>query len=247
MNKNAKNAGQVLADLLSLNQRYHSEFQMDSFITVQSGYGHPFGMFRQAVRELHSRTVGLRDGYRQLQEEELDLQELELNLEDLRFRIMSAGTEEQKQHARLGIEESRLEIQVKRKKDAVVNLEIDLRHREREFRRFFSQAIHLRGQLGDLSDPDYLRRCDEDYWYTRLRSKIAIDTLREGMPSINTLEIVYHTSGKVREELMRDVENPDRAVLWWKGRAPVELSQAADGLDALPALEREDLRQLVKP
>lgn len=40
-------------------QSCHSEFQMDHFITTKGGNGHPYGMYKQCLRQLHGRFCNL--------------------------------------------------------------------------------------------------------------------------------------------------------------------------------------------
>src|SRR5579863_2272034 len=51
-----------LSDLLTDHQEFHSDLQMDSFITARSG-GTLYGCYKQALRELATRVRALRERY----------------------------------------------------------------------------------------------------------------------------------------------------------------------------------------
>lgn len=108
-------------------------------------------------------------------------------------------------------------------------LEIDLviRDTEREFMRFYGQAVALRRSLG-LSDgeamPDDLReRLDVEMWHHRIRSMAAIDYLATGRLQRPTIELLQCCPVEMRRTLAAEITNPEQhqaLVEWWMGYDP---------------------------
>ena len=70
-----------LNELLKDHQPFHSEFQMDHFITIRAG-GTPWGMYRQALRELDSRKSALLEHYSKRQSLEMQKNTLDRTIAD---------------------------------------------------------------------------------------------------------------------------------------------------------------------
>jgi hypothetical protein len=71
-----------LEELLDDHQHHHSTFQMDHFITTRSG-GTPYGMLKQALRELSSRKRALRELYASRATQRIELAKRTMALADL--------------------------------------------------------------------------------------------------------------------------------------------------------------------
>jgi hypothetical protein len=74
---------QQLQTLLADHQIYHSDLQMDAFITGKSG-GTPYGEYKQALRELKSRTQTLKSLYANRELVQLAIRKAEIELEQKR-------------------------------------------------------------------------------------------------------------------------------------------------------------------
>lgn len=183
-----------LSSLLQDHRRFHSDLQMDCFVTAASGVGHPYGMYMQALRELHSRYGSLHEAYS-------DLEELDLDLDDLGDTPREV------------IKRRRLRL----KREELVATITDM---EREFSRFYAQAAVLRNELGDkLKDRDKL---DREWWMHKLRANVATDLLREGRPSASTLALVQALPGSLRKMMWKAIDEPEHTVQWYRSLEPYQ-------------------------
>ena len=75
-----------LMKLLDDHQIYHSDFQMDNFITIRSGETQ-YGQYKQALRELFKRYRGLKELYTGRELLQVDIDELNEKHSDNDFEI----------------------------------------------------------------------------------------------------------------------------------------------------------------
>lgn len=220
-------ASEALALLVSDHQYFHSELQMDHFITTRAGGCHPWGMYVQALRELESRHGAYHNLVLRRRRLALEIQELELEVS--RWRFTRRGRI-RRRRARLELEEKQLGVRL------IARMEPD---REREFRRFFAQALAIREVLGDLT-PERKRELDEDMWHHRLRQVLAIDFYLEGAPGASIMSILPALPRRMREALRNDIKNPAPLVEWYTELKPQETVSATNG-----SIQGVDLERLV--
>lgn len=102
-----------------------------------------------------------------------------------------------------------------------------IRDTEREFLRFYGQAVALRRSLGladDQAMPDDLReRLDIEMWAHRIRSMAAMDFLTASRLQRPTVELLQCFPVDMRRELLAEITNPERhqkLVDWWLSHDP---------------------------
>lgn len=127
--------------LLADHSHYHTTLQCRSFITAKAGVT-PFGQYRQALRELNSRTWSAFDEMLRMEELRVDIEEETETIENLERVIEHHGANE-RSIRRAQIRRARAEVEL-------VQLERSLGDRLREWAEFYAQAVTLRGQLGLL-------------------------------------------------------------------------------------------------
>src|SRR5438445_2833578 len=79
-----------ISELLADHQEFHSDLQMDAFITLRSG-GTLYGCYKQALRELATRVRALRERYRLRALLDVDLDELAASNPPLGTAAKSGG------------------------------------------------------------------------------------------------------------------------------------------------------------
>lgn len=184
-----------LSDLLTDHQHYHSDFQMDSFITVRSG-GTLYGCYKQALRELDKRTRGLVGLYAERELLMIDIEEFELS---------SNGKSR---------EARRKAIELARKRFQLSETDDNISDTEREFLRFYGQAVAIREALEAQGvsfplDAETRDRLDREMWSHRLRCMAAVDMLTAHQLSAQTIEFLHACPPEIRRELFATVLNKD--------------------------------------
>jgi len=111
---------------------------------------------------------------------------------------------------------------------------------EREFLRFWGQAVACRRLLG-LDDaepmPEELReRLESEFWEHQIKAMAAVDFITTGRLSRNTVEILAATKGDQRRRLVAAILNPqahDTLIQWYLGHEP-ELPEPVEMLASSP-------------
>lgn len=185
----------MINDILDDHRHFHSHWQIDNVITARSG-GTLYGCYRQAVRELHKRWRGLREAYAGRERSRLDLDDLERTepetVNDFR----------------------RKDIDVAEKRLQLVEADGVIRDTEREFLRFYAQAVACRSALG-LADGETLddaRReaLEAEFWAHQIRSMAAIDYITTGRLGRGTVELFQCAPVAQRQRLAAEIMHPDR-------------------------------------
>jgi hypothetical protein len=111
---------------------------------------------------------------------------------------------------------------------------------EREFVRFWGQAVACRRALGlDDAEPmpeDLRERLESEFWEHQIRAMAAIDFITTGRLSRNTVEILAATKGDQRRRLVSAILNPqahDTLIQWYLGHEP-ELPEPVEVLASSP-------------
>jgi hypothetical protein len=187
-----------LSDLLIDHQEFHSDLQMDSFITTRNG-GTLYGCYKQALRELAARVRALRERYYGIELLELEISE----------------------HEQKNMPRDR--ILARQKRAALPELEHALEHTEREFIRFYGQCLAIREQL-ELNgvafplDATTRHRLDCEMWVHYLKCQAAIAGFCNGRPSNTTLELIQSLPPEIRREVCAEIFSdgaPARLLDWF--------------------------------
>jgi len=189
-----------IADLLKDHQLYHSNLQMDYFITVRNG-ATAYGCYKQALRELSKRQESI-------EKLELDIDEAALNIADLQSRWIWSNTGRK-----------RREIQLERLWLSVDGLKKSLEDTRRERDRFWAQASDLKEQVGDLT-PERRAVLDREMWVIKIKQIAAADLLTQGRISREVIDLICSLPVNDRCSLMAQLTDGDAQNLkeWFLNR-----------------------------
>ena len=184
-----------LKELLKDHQIYHSNFQIDNFITVRAGETQ-YGQYKQALRELFKRYRGLKELYVGKELLQVDIDEMSVSI------------------AKTVFEERRNKINLAKHKMSMEDLERNIFDTEREFRRFLAQADTLKEKIGDLT-PERRNELDMDMWIHKLKSMVAIDYITKGRISENPLAFIRSLPKEIRNPLLVEVKDQKSLLEWF--------------------------------
>jgi hypothetical protein len=192
-----------LDDLLKDHQLYHSDFQMDYFITVRSG-GTTYGCYKQSLRELYKRHRGLRELLSTKQLILIDIDELQAKKEQNEF------------------EERRNRVKLQQKQEGMADLDRNIADTERELNRFYQQACALKKSLGTIDD-EKRTKLDMDMWEHKLKAMAAIDFITKGRLDTNTVEFVNALPRAWRAKILAAIKDHDKLIPWFEGQELPEI------------------------
>jgi len=175
-----------LQELLADHQMYHSDFQMDYFITARAG-GTVYGQYKQALRELFKRYRGLKELYVAKKLLEVDIAELS------EWRLFKGK-----------FERARCKINLAEKKMGMEDLDRNICDTEREFEHFYGQAQVLKKEIGDLTI-ERRAELDRDMWEHRLKSMAAVDYLTQGRIGENTITFIQSAPPAWRHPILKSI------------------------------------------
>lgn len=190
-----------LKELLDDHQIYHSDFQMDNFITIRSGETQ-YGQYKQALRELFKRYRGLKELYVARELLQVDIDETTESC-----RINCGGG--------FLFQERRSKINLAKHKMDMEDLERNIEHTEREFKRFYAQADALKKEIGKLT-PKKQNELDQKMWLHKLKSMVAIDYLTKGRIGENAIAFIMSLSKNLRVPLLAEIKNHDNLISWFE-------------------------------
>jgi hypothetical protein len=163
----------------------HSGFQMQNFIV---GGGHPWGQYKQALRELSARRKGW---------EESNAQIASLKAEIKSKRNWKWWTRRRDTSA---LERRLSELRNARKSKA------------REYFTFYRIARDLKRELGEIT-PQRRRELEADMWLDKARRMAAIDLLSIGGLQRSTVEFISSFPREMRREVIKDLRPENRQIL----------------------------------
>jgi len=178
---------------------------MDYFITAKSG-GTPYGMYRQALRELNARFDALEKSY-------FDEQKLEVDIDELKDRTapnQPCCDIYQDRRDRIALEEKTCQLE-----ELLIRREDILR----EFTRFYQQACILKEQVGELT-PARRAELDREYWAHQLKCTAAVDIMTSGNLRSNTIENLAALPPEFRAPIFHALQT-NQLVPWFKSYQPV--------------------------
>lgn len=208
----------MLQQLLNDHQLYHSDLQMDSFITMRSG-GTTYGMYKQALRELFKRYRGLKEQYPARELLLLDIEELETT------------------------QSKREKIELAKKRMALDDMNRGIRDTEREFNHFYAQAKALKDIIGELT-PEKRNKLDMEMWIFKAKENAAFDYITRGSLSKGTVELVQYMPTDIRIQIFKEITERDTA----KNRAKILdwFEQVEYKLPEFKVIECKDVRLLIE-
>jgi len=161
----------------------HSEFQMENFII---GGGHPWGQYKQALRELSARHASMI---------EMSEQVKKLKEEIARRRRRWFG--------------GRSVIEFERKLDRAKH---DRKAKAREYFTFYRIASDLKKQLGEIT-PKRRRELEAEMWVDKARRMAALDLLTIGGLQRQTAEFITSLPREQRREIFIELRPENRQKL----------------------------------
>lgn len=184
-----------LRELLSDHQIYHSDFQMDNFITIRAGETQ-YGQYKQALRELFKRYRGLKELYIGKELLQVDIDELSLKFCKNVFEIRRTN---------INLTKHRMDMD---------DLERNIEHTEREFKRFYAQANTLKKEIGELT-PKKQNKLDQEMWIHKLKSMVAIDYITKGRIGENALTFIRSIPKEIRKPLLIEIKDQAALLTWF--------------------------------
>ncbi len=184
-----------LKELLDDHQTGMSEFQDDFFVTTRAG-GTLYGCYKQALRELYKRFRGLR-------EETCDKAILQIEIEEL------AESPNKKD----AVEHKRKSMQMEEATRSLANT-------QREFIRFYQQAIYLKKEIGDLTDE---RRSilDKEMWVFKIKEMALFDFIGGGQLKENTLSFLHCCPKEMKIKIIKEIQNADKLLEWYESKEEI--------------------------
>jgi hypothetical protein len=204
-----------ILELMKDHEEFHSNLQMNSFITVRNG-GTLFGCYKQALRELASRIRAFRD----------------------RFFTLEIVRNEISEHERAGT--SRDLILAKQKSLSLPEMLHVLHHTERELLHFYAQCVAIRGRLAaeGIHFPitaDTRDRLDAEMWVHHIRCQAAIALIGGNPIPASTIEMIHALPTELRRKTITEVFGPgsaDRLVEWFLSfEVDVPLAETIPNID----------------
>lgn len=176
------NPQSIFAGLLADHNPKHDPFQIDHFVLGKHAYT-TFGMYRQTLRQLMSKTTTLADQYSELDLAGIDRLELETQTEfDDPY------------------EEARTKVKLRQVKVRQMVLARSVEAQESEWLRYLAWAISLKDKVGTVSQADI-----EEFWTEKLVIDSACRIKQGGHPSWDTIYSLPHA---IRSKVLRRLENP---------------------------------------
>lgn len=196
-----------LNDLLTDRQEFHSDLQMDAFITFRAG-GTLYGCYKQALRELNTRTTALRSRYTQSALMQVEIDEWCVETTD---GFMNRRNHIKAAEARLALEECRRVIF----------------HTEREFLRFFGQCVAIREALAAQGvtfplDAVTRDRLDREMWEHQLKGRAATELMAFGRIGNTTIELIQCCPREIKQRIEEWLLPPRHSALmaWFMSYEP---------------------------
>jgi hypothetical protein len=209
--------------LLSDFRPYHSALQMDAFITTQNGMGHPWGMYQQALREINSRKANIATLQDQLEMCELDIAD--------KVREVEAFAWTRKAKARRA--RARIELNsLRRKREEYLINQVDA---TRELKHFVGQGTMLKEHLGGPITEEKREELDRGWWIHRLKVLIAQQVMQQGQVSVDIWEMLPGLPNDVRQQVQECVDEPTKAVEYYKTTTSKPIRLQSVGLRELSA------------
>lgn len=163
----------------------HSRYQISNYIIALNGRT-KYGQYKQVLREIFPRVNNITQALAEIKilEKEIEIAK-EPNFEnfDNRFEIEK-------------IKQQRKNVQLKQQKDL-------LRIQLKEFKEFYSIALQLKNELGELTE-ERKEELEKEYWVTTFKEKIALELACNGVIAQNTLETIL--AMPERQEILQHIK-----------------------------------------
>jgi hypothetical protein len=238
-----------LSELFADHQEFHSDLQMDSFITLRSG-GTKYGCYKQALRELTTRKLALIQRYADRDRLALEIEELQgARAASPESKPTKGGFTDNrsalppKQTGRAvdTFRKRRKAIDLREKRLTLVEFDRVIDDTEREFTRFYHQAIGIRKELAADGvqfplDRETRNRLDNEMWEHQLKCMAAVDLMTQRCLGRNTAELLQAMPRVSRHRLFAETRDPSKLVEWYFSLDPPP---------PLATIETQNVRKLI--
>jgi hypothetical protein len=203
------------SDLVAPHVRYHTEAashtQIDFFMLGGAGEGHPWGMYRQALRELSGREALLVGLKHSLAELDLDLREARLTLATTLSRQPAMAESDEIAQGRAKLAIAYIEVKIAADEQRVARA-------LREGERILHQAVELEAEVRKLNGfatdhvltPEDLHRLDEDFWIHSLRQRCAVHHMMQKPPPVDVIQMLPLLPDRMSKPLLDALAKPVR-------------------------------------
>ena len=202
------NFGEEIAPYLVHHNDAHTEVQLDFFVIGNGGEGHPWGMYRQAMRELASRQAMLVGAIHSRAMLRLDLEEKELDYSDCK------SAPENDSH-RLSIWRSRLQLEIELTVQKIAADDARVERIMFEGRRILERTRELQEELvaehGELTD-EVRRRLDEEFWVHSFKQRIALAALTRTAIPRDITTVLPLLPRRMSAPIIRALRDPEAAI-----------------------------------
>jgi hypothetical protein len=161
----------MLNELLKDYNPKHSRYQISNYIIALNGRT-KYGQYKQVLREIFPRVNNITQALAEIAilEQEIAILQ-EANYENFGDKYKIEKIKQQRKHVRLKQQKDHLQIQLK------------------EFKEFYSIALQLKNELGELTE-QRKEELEKEYWVITFKEKIALELACNGIVSQNTLETI---------------------------------------------------------
>ena len=181
----------IFFELINDYEEGHSQYQIDNFITKMNG-GSLYGQYKQALRELHTRFIAVRQLYFKRERLIIDIEELETEI-----RGDNYFSRFDKNRAKLDLNEKRLLLD---------ECDISFASTEKEFKRFLQQCIWLKNEIGPINE-ESKKKLEEDAWLYWTKEKLAVELITHGNFSLDSMKMLHSSSQNVKENIFNSINN----------------------------------------
>lgn len=175
--------------LLADHEKYHSAFQIENFIV---GHGHPWGCYKQALREIEARKSALEDVADEIAAAEVEQEASGIAI-FARARKVKAIKSRRLERKLAALRERRAETQ-------------------RELAEFVRIAVALKREIGELTIAKR-REFEAEMWRDKARRMAALDLISLGGLQRQTAEFIASLPRDMRRGVLADLRPENRQKL----------------------------------
>lgn len=189
----------MLNELLKDYNPKHSRYQISNYIIALNGRT-KYGQYKQVLREIFPRVNNITQALAEIKilKEEISIAK-EPNFENFgkRYRIEI-------------VKQQRKRVQLKQQRDM---LTIQLK----EFKEFYSIALQLKEDLGELTE-EKKEQLEKEYWTTTFKEKVALELACNGIVGQNTLETILSMPerNEILEHIDKIIKNGNKSMAYLK-------------------------------
>ena len=194
----------TLTSMLTEHRRFMTPFQIAHFVLESESAGSWYGLYMQALRELHSRVFGAQRSLLDVERKRRDIAKLESS-----------------QHSNADLDQAAAQAEL----DELV---LTLREQWQQIYLFYAHARHARTKLPELTS-ETRAALDADFWVRTLTKRAALDRMCSGRVSSETMRAILSMPTELCELVLSDDEPPaTRFKLELPKLRPPELPESLD-------------------